>query len=526
MKKYLITYAIASVFALGAITAQAAQQFWVTKTTDSFDEVCDKNGVCNVVCDKKSCSLRDAIQAANNNKQGNNTIRFLQGGTYLIQITGDDEKGEKGDYDLWSRIEIDGRALDGQKVTIDAQHLDRVFDIHADAYVYLNGLTIINGERPYYFNPINEKFGAGAGVKNVGTLFMNDCELAFNEGGNLASAFYNGEGGQAVVTESRFVFNQSLRKWGSPIYSGDHISELPKSITRLIISDSLISSNSGGELVGSGGINIENSDFELFRSHVIKNTSLSEAGGIYIYAENPAATVLHIQDSDISANQGGEVGGIESTIVNKGAPGGPELSISGSTISNNEGWNGGGIFTSGPTKIVNSTISGNLSKNKGGGLFNFHENTGTGHENIEDAYKMQLNNVTITNNLAQNEGGGIYGSAVLQNTIVSDNVDSGVAPDCSQTMISRDYNLISNLQGCQLNGATANSILGVSARLGSLRNNGGFGFTHALLTTSLGINAGNDATCEATDQRGVARPQFQRCDMGAYERTTSPSSND
>lgn len=53
--------------------------------------------------------------------------------------------------------------------------------------------------------------------------------------------------------------------------------------------------------------------------------------------------------------------------------------------------------------------------------------------------------------------------------------------------------------------------------LGPLQNNGGFTQTLALLVGSPAINAGNDAVCPATDQRGVTRPQGSHCDMGAYE---------
>jgi hypothetical protein len=50
-----------------------------------------------------------------------------------------------------------------------------------------------------------------------------------------------------------------------------------------------------------------------------------------------------------------------------------------------------------------------------------------------------------------------------------------------------------------------------------LQNNGGETQTHALLFGSLAIDAGNTVGCPATDQRGVARPQGNGCDMGAFE---------
>ena len=42
----------------------------------------------------------------------------------------------------------------------------------------------------------------------------------------------------------------------------------------------------------------------------------------------------------------------------------------------------------------------------------------------------------------------------------------------------------------------------------------------ALLPCSPAIDAGNSATCPASDQRGVARPFGPGCDIGAFEWTT------
>jgi hypothetical protein len=39
----------------------------------------------------------------------------------------------------------------------------------------------------------------------------------------------------------------------------------------------------------------------------------------------------------------------------------------------------------------------------------------------------------------------------------------------------------------------------------------------ALPNASPAVGAGNNATCPATDQRGVARPQGANCDIGAFE---------
>lgn len=61
------------------------------------------------------------------------------------------------------------------------------------------------------------------------------------------------------------------------------------------------------------------------------------------------------------------------------------------------------------------------------------------------------------------------------------------------------------------------NIISADPRLGAPGDNGGFTATMALLPGSAAIDAGNDATCPAGDQRRVVRPQGAHCDIGAYE---------
>jgi hypothetical protein len=48
-------------------------------------------------------------------------------------------------------------------------------------------------------------------------------------------------------------------------------------------------------------------------------------------------------------------------------------------------------------------------------------------------------------------------------------------------------------------------------------------FVHALQEGSPAIDAGTDATCKSTDQRGISRPQRAACDIGAYEKESIPT---
>ena len=60
-----------------------------------------------------------------------------------------------------------------------------------------------------------------------------------------------------------------------------------------------------------------------------------------------------------------------------------------------------------------------------------------------------------------------------------------------------------------------NAVIRSNPEIQALADNGGQTKTMALAETSVAINAGDDETCTATDQRGEAREGT--CDIGAYE---------
>lgn len=178
------------------------------------------------------------------------------------------------------------------------------------------------------------------------------------------------------------------------------------------------------------------------------------------------------------------------------------VTIMNSTLTNNTAVDfGGAVFNHhGTLRIMNSTFSANSAGNQGGGSYS--EN-GT----------MQINNSTFTNNSAGSGGGAVYNSSGifhLRNTIAA-NTPSGT--DCfSDVALTADsHNLIESNNGCGLPDVTDDP------QLGSLADNGGPTLTHALLLHSPALDAGDAATCLATDQRGVARPVGAACDIGAVE---------
>jgi hypothetical protein len=190
------------------------------------------------------------------------------------------------------------------------------------------------------------------------------------------------------------------------------------------------------------------------------------------------------------------------------------LTVVQSTINGNTGdlggapGSGGGIYNQNTLTVINSTISGNSATLGGGGLFNQEGATAT------------LVNATINGNTAgPSVGGGVDnngGTLNLTNTIISGS--SPGSGDCvnTGTIGTNSHNLVQD-------GSCSPAVTG-NPKLGPLQNNGGPTFTHALMTGSPAIDAGDDSVLGSplfltTDQRGSGFPRkaCAHVDIGAYE---------
>jgi predicted outer membrane repeat protein len=202
--------------------------------------------------------------------------------------------------------------------------------------------------------------------------------------------------------------------------------------------------------------------------------------------------------------------------------GGSDATITDNTFSGN--WSQGNNFSQGhggaiavenasALKIANSTFNGNearlntdSSATRGGAIFLWSPPNGA-----------VLNNLTVAGNTASGVGGGVYfsrASTTLRNSIVASNTGG----NCGSTA-----GFVNGGNNLQFGDATCAGAAVADPRLGALAGNGGSTRTMALGAGSPAIDAGNDATCAETDQRGVGRPQGAACDIGAYEAVAVPA---
>lgn len=291
----------------------------------------------------------------------------------------------------------------------------------------------------------------------------------------------------------------------------------------------------GGNVADQGGAirNNVNATILLDLSVVQDNLASTAGGGLANLGGGSVYITRSIFQYNSAEGSGPASGGLFS--LNGGS-----ITMSQAAVLDNHanGGDGGGFWVDGSLTLKNVTISGNTAANYGGGIY------------VDSGGNVNLNNVTITNNIADSDsndlgdGGGLLvfqsPKPVFSNTILAGNFDnsasSNMYADCAvaipspQSITSQGYNLFGNWTSsgtnCTVNTATGDqkgTASPLNPGLAPLADNGSGRPTHALLGTSLALNAGNPATptgsgftCETTDQRGIAR-SGGRCDVGAFE---------
>ncbi len=367
---------------------------------------------------------------------------------------------------------------------------NRIFYLTANVPVTISGLTVVGGRT----NELHGLYrGGGAGIRNEGgpltltDVTISDCIAKVVVAGSDAfGGGVTGVGRFATLTLNNCTIANNQARTGGGVYG-----ESSCTIRNSLIADNVAQDNGAG--------------LALIASLAIINNST-------------------IDNSTISGN-----------------------SVQAGGSSNFQAGGGGMAIDRCTVTLTNTTVSSNVAHTTatqqtgalpatGGGVYFF---------GINDSHLI-LRNSTVTNNLttrdtypSTGEGAGIYMTAftasdvTMRNSLLAGNrkVSANGAETTSDIYLqfgsgagspinSEGFNLIGSIGNSLITGTTTGNIVGtnaapVDARLAPLGFYGGVTPTHALLTTSPAINAGNTANSPATDQRGAARVGI--ADIGAFE---------
>jgi hypothetical protein len=298
-------------FAAGACSlALAVPAQAITFTVDDLSDAHDSefpgpftDGVCDAT-GTDMCTLRAALEEANNTVVGSDTINVSLPGTVNLTL---------GELVVSEVTIVNGNAA---ATTIDGGDASRVLRVLGASLVTLNDLRLQNGAT------VDD---GGAGIRSFATLLtLNRVTVA----GNTVNSAGGGYAGGGIATQAE--------------------------TDSLVLNDSAVPGNT---IIGSsglgGGIRAAG-PLTLNRSTVSGNSTTLDAGGRGggIDANAALAVALNISNSTISDNDSGALGG-GGLFASSEAP----ATIVGSTIAGNTTLGvGGGVRVSGTTFTSENTI--------------------------------------------------------------------------------------------------------------------------------------------------------------------------
>jgi len=430
-------------------------------------------------------------------------------------------------------------------LAIDGNDAVRVIEQQGYDMLTIEGLTIRNGSYTYSGPGLYGGLAPGACVLSRGSVTLTDSALEHcsASGWSVFGAAVN-TGGALFMTDSSItgtIATADATEISATVYGGAIYSKAAY-LTNSTIADAEITATStssfsgflGGGVFGFYGVVMDTSRVSGITAHVA-GAKIAYAKGAGVASPN---TVI-LSGSTVADNTvyGTPGVGLSGAYTYTSAIGGggvyvmtiPRASIvpstiTNSTISNNRALcegecgdytvGGGGAVSSWspkPFTIANTTLSGNTSDVRGGGLYLRHLGA------------VALVNTTITNNTAP-EGSGIadaaakaaYAFAIESSIVAGNHVPDGTTSEEIVTVhdITGSHDLIASA-----NVALPGDTLGGDPLLAPLADNGGPTQTHALLPGSPAIDTGSNIANLETDQRGgdYARVSGAAADIGAFE---------
>lgn len=461
-------------------------------------------------------------------------------------------------------IVLDGKGL----VTLDGGGTTRIIEKPFTPGSHIskttgNDLTIqnmrlINGRAPAATQNQdgNARGGAitatspGTRLHIINSVFENNRTTSITDEDNQGGAIFAGNIYETVIVGSVFTNNEA----GNGGAFGGIATGLQVYNSRFT-GNKASDTTSGGIVRGHGGaVHLDgvSNDFNPITSNTVDicgsvfedNTAIRGGGAFKVTISDALGTKATYARSYFLNNRllgtppteghGGAIYHIEDDIANGASE--DNIEIRESTFNGNYASKQGGaawISINGNGTIINSTFHNNRTATAGTNII------GQGGALILSRGTFAVRHATFANNFATFQGGAIFagGSAnvTLTGSIFYDNRldpthtnpvtsefqgyhtnrplnNGGRNIQFPRTKVPDFNNDVNNLIT-----SPASAILFADPQLSTLADNGGPAPTMALSASSPAFNYANAATCPATDQRGIGRPQGGGCDAGAFE---------
>jgi hypothetical protein len=510
-------------------------------------------------------TLRAAVIAANGNGQDNSID--LQAGLYNLTIpntNGHESAAAQGDLNLTSAghtLVIQGAGPD--VTVIDANFIDRAFQVDPGVTVVFRNLSIINGQA-HDDGTTGALPGTtdalGGGILNQGgnvTLdhVLLDINQAVAGGGAVGVNGFNAAGGSiwtdgGTLTISNSTLEDAFAFGGAGGAGMDNGNPAG--------AGGAGGAAWGGALyVGGGTVSILNSTFSSNGAEAggggaggVSNPAKGGAGGAGGTAQGGAVLVgggtVQISASALFDNvaDGGDGGNGGNGNADPGGAGG---------AGGNAG--GGGVYVNAAAAVLtlsNSTVGhdsaavGNGGAGGNGGIF-FGGAGGNGGFAVGGGIRVlsgtaTLHNSTIAENFLEGgkaggggsgvppgsagtagtaQGGGVNNAGTVNavSTILANNAPMATDPDFSGSFASASSNLLANGTGASgISNNVNGNLVGIDPKLRPLGSYGGPTETFALYGDSPAIDHGSNPDGLTSDQRGYGpRDVNGVADIGAFE---------
>ncbi|MDE0867029.1 MAG: DUF4347 domain-containing protein, partial [Rubripirellula sp.] len=384
------------------IFSEVVQQSWINKLTiheaDGFDDTI--NSIDGLT------TLREALFLATAEGPGA-TISLLTG-TYQLDNGGPDEDfGWEGDLDITTDLTIIGAGID--QTFIDANRIDRIFDIIGNVTVNISNLTLQTGRS------VDSDGGA---IRNTnGTLKLTNVHITESEAAN----------GGAIFNEGALVLNNVILSANTAHNLGGGIHNSASGV--ITLTDVTIDSNT--TLISGGGLSNAGSTASVSRSTFSNNDATSgSGGGIY----NTAANGLDLVNTTLSGNAADK----GAAIFTEG-----HIDITNATIVKNTDSSAVYALTSlGTVNLKNTILVGNTDGNANVLLnslgYNIEDGSTAFTANIGD--QQNATQFSSTLRPLANNGGLTATHALLSGSTAINSGTVDAAPTVDQRNILRDTN--------------------------------------------------------------------------------------